>query len=141
MTTVAVTGASGKLGRHVVRVLHKDGYRGVALDRVPDAAHRRGQHRRRATTSRSRRHPASHASQDHLTALGRPPDHRRGVPAHDHIGADPDVRLAVRLTVPNMLLDARQEATCAITGGDEPVEDSIVLFATLERNDDDRLLL
>jgi len=32
MTTVAVTGASGKLGRHVVRVLHKDGYRGVALD-------------------------------------------------------------------------------------------------------------
>jgi len=36
MTTVAVTGASGKLGRHVVRDLHDHGYRVVALDRVPD---------------------------------------------------------------------------------------------------------
>ena len=36
MTTVAVTGASGKLGRHVVRDLHEHGYRVVALDRVPD---------------------------------------------------------------------------------------------------------
>jgi nucleoside-diphosphate-sugar epimerase len=36
MTTVAVTGASGKLGGHVVRELHEHGYRVVALDRVPD---------------------------------------------------------------------------------------------------------
>jgi nucleoside-diphosphate-sugar epimerase len=36
MTTVAVTGASGKLGRHVVRDLHEHGCRVVALDRVPD---------------------------------------------------------------------------------------------------------
>ena len=38
MTTVAVAGASGKLGRHVVRDLHEHGYRVVALDRVPDAS-------------------------------------------------------------------------------------------------------
>jgi nucleoside-diphosphate-sugar epimerase len=36
MTTVAVTGSSGKLGRHVVRHLQDRGYRVVALDRVPD---------------------------------------------------------------------------------------------------------
>jgi len=36
MTTVAVTGSSGKLGRHVVRDLHEHGYTVVALDRVPD---------------------------------------------------------------------------------------------------------
>jgi nucleoside-diphosphate-sugar epimerase len=36
MTTVAVTGSSGKLGRHVVRHLQERGYRVVALDRVPD---------------------------------------------------------------------------------------------------------
>jgi nucleoside-diphosphate-sugar epimerase len=36
MTTVAVTGSSGKLGRHVVRDLHEHGYRVVALDRLPD---------------------------------------------------------------------------------------------------------
>jgi UDP-glucose 4-epimerase len=36
MTTVAVTGSSGKLGRHVVRDLQDHGYRVVALDRVPD---------------------------------------------------------------------------------------------------------
>jgi nucleoside-diphosphate-sugar epimerase len=36
MTTVAVTGSSGKLGRHVVRELHEHGYRVVGLDRVPD---------------------------------------------------------------------------------------------------------
>ncbi len=36
MTTVAVTGSSGKLGRHVVRDLHEHGYRVIALDRVPD---------------------------------------------------------------------------------------------------------
>jgi len=35
MTTVAVTGSSGKLGRHVVRDLHDHGYRVLALDRVP----------------------------------------------------------------------------------------------------------
>ena len=38
MTTVAVTGSSGKLGRHVVRHLQDHGYRAVALDRVPDPA-------------------------------------------------------------------------------------------------------
>ena len=38
MSTVAVTGSSGKLGRHVVRDLHEHGYRVVALDRVPDPA-------------------------------------------------------------------------------------------------------
>jgi UDP-glucose 4-epimerase len=36
MVTAAVTGSSGKLGRHVVRELHEHGYRVVALDRVPD---------------------------------------------------------------------------------------------------------
>ncbi|MBN9103314.1 MULTISPECIES: NAD(P)-dependent oxidoreductase [unclassified Pseudonocardia] len=36
MTTVAVTGSSGKLGRHVVRDLQEHGYRVVALDRVTD---------------------------------------------------------------------------------------------------------
>ncbi len=36
MVTVAVTGSSGKLGRHVVRDLHEHGYRVIALDRVPD---------------------------------------------------------------------------------------------------------
>ena len=36
MTTVAVTGSSGKLGRHVVRDLQEHGYRVVALDRVLD---------------------------------------------------------------------------------------------------------
>jgi nucleoside-diphosphate-sugar epimerase len=36
MTTVAVTGSSGKLGRHVVRDLQDHGYRVVALDRVSD---------------------------------------------------------------------------------------------------------
>lgn len=36
MTTVAVTGSSGKLGRHVVRDLQEHGYRVIALDRVPD---------------------------------------------------------------------------------------------------------
>ena len=38
MVTVAVTGSSGKLGRHVVRELHTHGYRVVALDRAADAA-------------------------------------------------------------------------------------------------------
>jgi nucleoside-diphosphate-sugar epimerase len=40
MTTVAVTGSSGKLGRHVVRHLHENGYRVVGLDRErdPDSA-------------------------------------------------------------------------------------------------------
>ncbi len=36
MTTVAVTGSSGKLGRHVVRDLQEHGYTVVALDRVAD---------------------------------------------------------------------------------------------------------
>jgi nucleoside-diphosphate-sugar epimerase len=36
MTTVAVTGSSGKLGRHVVRHLQEHDHRVVALDRVPD---------------------------------------------------------------------------------------------------------
>ena len=36
MITVAVTGSSGKLGRHVVRDLHEHGYRVVALDQLPD---------------------------------------------------------------------------------------------------------
>jgi nucleoside-diphosphate-sugar epimerase len=36
MTTVAVTGSSGKLGRHVVRHLQEHDYRVVALDRAPD---------------------------------------------------------------------------------------------------------
>lgn len=38
MATVAVTGSSGKLGRHVVRDLQEHGYRVVAVDRVADAA-------------------------------------------------------------------------------------------------------
>ena len=40
MTTVAVTGSSGKLGRHVVRHLHEHDYRVVGLDRErdPDSA-------------------------------------------------------------------------------------------------------
>jgi nucleoside-diphosphate-sugar epimerase len=36
MTTVAVTGSSGKLGRHVVRDLREHNYRVIALDRMPD---------------------------------------------------------------------------------------------------------
>jgi UDP-glucose 4-epimerase len=36
MSTVAVTGSSGKLGRHVVRYLTEHGHHVVALDRVPD---------------------------------------------------------------------------------------------------------
>src|SRR3954451_18917029 len=36
MSTVAVTGSSGKLGRHVVRDLTEHGHHVVALDRVPD---------------------------------------------------------------------------------------------------------
>jgi UDP-glucose 4-epimerase len=36
MSTVAVTGSSGKLGRHVVAHLADHGYRVIALDRVPD---------------------------------------------------------------------------------------------------------
>ena len=36
MSTVAVTGSSGKLGRHVVRHLTEHGHHVVALDRVPD---------------------------------------------------------------------------------------------------------
>ncbi|WP_433280055.1 NAD-dependent epimerase/dehydratase family protein [Pseudonocardia xinjiangensis] len=36
MTSVAVTGSSGKLGRHVVRHLQEHGYTVIALDRVPD---------------------------------------------------------------------------------------------------------
>jgi UDP-glucose 4-epimerase len=36
MTMVAVTGSSGKLGRHVVADLQEHGYRVIALDRVPD---------------------------------------------------------------------------------------------------------
>ncbi|MCY7341459.1 MAG: NAD(P)-dependent oxidoreductase [Pseudonocardia sp.] len=40
MTTVAVTGSSGKLGRHVVAHLAQHGYRVVALDRVVDPGSR-----------------------------------------------------------------------------------------------------
>ena len=36
MPTVAVTGSSGKLGRHVVAHLAEHGHRVIALDRVPD---------------------------------------------------------------------------------------------------------
>jgi nucleoside-diphosphate-sugar epimerase len=36
MSTVAVTGSSGKLGRHVVADLAEHGHRVIALDRVPD---------------------------------------------------------------------------------------------------------
>ena len=35
MSTVAVTGSSGKLGRHVVAHLAEHGHRVIALDRVP----------------------------------------------------------------------------------------------------------
>jgi UDP-glucose 4-epimerase len=40
MPTIAVTGSSGKLGRHVVAHLAERGYRVVALDRAPDPAAR-----------------------------------------------------------------------------------------------------
>jgi UDP-glucose 4-epimerase len=40
MSTVAVTGSSGKLGRHVVAHLVENGYRVIALDRVPDPSSR-----------------------------------------------------------------------------------------------------
>jgi UDP-glucose 4-epimerase len=40
MPTVAVTGSSGKLGRHVVAHLADHGYRVIALDRTPDPASR-----------------------------------------------------------------------------------------------------
>jgi nucleoside-diphosphate-sugar epimerase len=40
MSPVAVTGSSGKLGRHVVAHLAEHGHRVIALDRVPDPASR-----------------------------------------------------------------------------------------------------
>jgi UDP-glucose 4-epimerase len=40
MSTVAVTGSSGKLGRHVVAHLAEHGHRVIALDRIPDPASR-----------------------------------------------------------------------------------------------------
>jgi nucleoside-diphosphate-sugar epimerase len=40
MSTVAVTGSSGKLGRHVVAHLAEHGHRVIALDRAPDPASR-----------------------------------------------------------------------------------------------------
>ena len=40
MPTVAVTGSSGKLGRHVVAHLAEHGYRVIALDRAPDPTSR-----------------------------------------------------------------------------------------------------
>ena len=40
MPTVAVTGSSGKLGRHVVAHLADHGHRVIALDRAPDPATR-----------------------------------------------------------------------------------------------------
>ena len=40
MPTVAVTGSSGKLGRHVVAHLADHGYRVIALDRAPDPTSR-----------------------------------------------------------------------------------------------------
>jgi nucleoside-diphosphate-sugar epimerase len=40
MSTVAVTGSSGKLGRHVVAHLAEHGHRVIALDRTPDPASR-----------------------------------------------------------------------------------------------------
>ena len=40
MSTVAVTGSSGKLGRHVVAHLAEHGHRVIALDRVPAPASR-----------------------------------------------------------------------------------------------------
>jgi nucleoside-diphosphate-sugar epimerase len=79
MTTVAVTGSSGKLGRHVVRDLQEHGYRVVGLDRVPHATL-----------------PASSFVQLDLTdagqvleALTRVDDRHEGVDAVVHLGAIP----------------------------------------------------
>jgi nucleoside-diphosphate-sugar epimerase len=79
MTTVAVTGSSGKLGRHVVRDLQGHGYQVIGLDRVP--------------------HPSLPVASfvqvdltDHgqvLEALTRVDDRHDGVDAVVHLGAIP----------------------------------------------------
>jgi nucleoside-diphosphate-sugar epimerase len=79
MTTVAVTGSSGKLGRHVVRDLLEHGYRVVGLDRVPHPTLPRGAFVQLDLT-------------DHgqvLEALTRVDDRLDGVDAVVHLGAIP----------------------------------------------------
>lgn len=134
MTTVTVTGASGKLGRHVGRDLHEHGYRVVALDRVPDAA------RRRATTSRPRRHLARRAPQDHLTDFADPLIVGGVFPPTTTPDLIPFMRrsYASPRRTSYWMPGKRPRAQSRVAT--KPVEDSTVLFATLERYDDDRLL-
>ncbi|MGI5131260.1 NAD-dependent epimerase/dehydratase family protein [Pseudonocardia sp. CA-107938] len=79
MTTVAVTGSSGKLGRHVVTDLQAHGYRVVALDRVPDP---------RSVAAVSVRVDLTDYGQV-LEALTGVDDRHDGVDAVVHLGAIP----------------------------------------------------
>ncbi|WP_232662252.1 NAD-dependent epimerase/dehydratase family protein [Pseudonocardia sp. TRM90224] len=79
MTTVAVTGSSGKLGRHVVADLSGHGYRVVALDRVPDPNSRAAVSVRVDLTDYGQVHEA-------LTAVD---DRHDGVDAVVHLAAIP----------------------------------------------------
>jgi UDP-glucose 4-epimerase len=79
MTPVAVTGSSGKLGRHVVADLQAHGYRVIALDRVPDP---------RSAAAASVRVDLTDYGQV-LEALTGVDDRHDGVDAVVHLGAIP----------------------------------------------------
>jgi UDP-glucose 4-epimerase len=79
MITVAVTGSSGKLGRHVVRDLAEHGHRVIGLDRVPDPA--------RPADAQVRVELTDHGQvREALTAVD---DRHRGLDAVVHLGAIP----------------------------------------------------
>jgi len=88
MTTVAVTGSSGKLGRHVVADLQAHGYRVVALDRVPDP---------RSAAAASVRVDLTDYGQV-VAALTGVDDRHDGVDAVVHLAAIPAPGLATNAT-------------------------------------------
>jgi UDP-glucose 4-epimerase len=79
MTTVAVTGSSGKLGRHVVRELQEHGYQVIGLDRVPHPSLPGGSFVQLDLTDQGQV----------LEALTRVDDRHDGVDAVVHLGAIP----------------------------------------------------
>src|SRR5690242_1965959 len=79
MSTVAVTGSSGKLGRHVVRDLTDHGHHVIAVDRVPDPG---------SAAAAAVRVDLTDTGQV-LEALGRIDDVHDGVDAVVHLGAIP----------------------------------------------------
>ncbi|GAA1281997.1 NAD(P)-dependent oxidoreductase [Pseudonocardia aurantiaca] len=79
MTTVAVTGSSGKLGRHVVRDLQEHGYQVIGLDRVPHPSLPGGSFVQLDLTDQGQV----------LEALTRVDDRHDGVDAVVHLGAIP----------------------------------------------------